>query len=188
MNFLWIIQVLQVFLYSKSISKSIFPIFFNSWTGRTNTEKVEVYSVKSTRHRQHRCGLRVVLYKPWGLFCKTVSTKGYGKRPVVGLDSYGPNYIAPRVRLARVCATRSAMHGLDLKHQNHFVATHHPIDGWGIICPNDKLDLICKVRFRINGRRPVFLPSSTRATPSARRGGDLTGASRAVLPRDQYVP
>jgi hypothetical protein len=33
MNFLWIIQVLQVFLYSKSISKSLFPIFFNSWTG-----------------------------------------------------------------------------------------------------------------------------------------------------------
>jgi hypothetical protein len=51
MNFLWIIEVLQLFLYSKSISKSLFPIFINSWTGRTNTEKVEVYSAKSTRHR-----------------------------------------------------------------------------------------------------------------------------------------
>jgi hypothetical protein len=40
MNFLWIIQVLQLFLYSKSISKSLFPIFFYSWTRRTNTEKV----------------------------------------------------------------------------------------------------------------------------------------------------
>jgi hypothetical protein len=32
-----------------------------------------------------------------------------------------------------------------------------------------------------------FYPEPTRATPSARRGGDLIGASRAVLPRDQYV-
>jgi len=32
MNFLWITQVLQLFLYSKSISKSIFLVLFNSWT------------------------------------------------------------------------------------------------------------------------------------------------------------
>ena len=30
--FLWIIQVLQLFLYTKSISKSIFPVLFNTWT------------------------------------------------------------------------------------------------------------------------------------------------------------
>jgi hypothetical protein len=59
MNFLWIIQVLQLFLYSKSISKSHFPIFFNSWTGRTNTEKVGVYSVKYTRHSLLPRGRRV---------------------------------------------------------------------------------------------------------------------------------
>ena len=78
MNFLWIIQVLQVFLYSKSISKSLFSIFFNSWTGRTNTEKVGVYYIKSTDTTMTRGGRRVHFGETHGLFSKMHPRRGMG--------------------------------------------------------------------------------------------------------------
>jgi hypothetical protein len=44
-----------------------------------------------------------------------VAAKGYGLISALGLDLDDSDYIARRVRLARIRATRSAMHGPDLK-------------------------------------------------------------------------
>jgi hypothetical protein len=42
MDFLGITQVLELFLYWKSIFYIVFPIFFSLWTKHTNTEKTGV--------------------------------------------------------------------------------------------------------------------------------------------------
>ena len=46
MDFLGITQVLELFLYQKSIFYIVFPIFLSHWTKHTNTEKTGVKLAK----------------------------------------------------------------------------------------------------------------------------------------------
>jgi hypothetical protein len=98
--------------------------------------------------------------------------KGYHEPWAVGLNLDDPDYIARRVRLALIRTTRSAIHDSDLKHRNHIMATHHPIDGWGTLCPNGKLELIRTVHFRINAQNLISptVPSRGGARCRARDG------------------
>ena len=70
MNFLWIIQVLQLFLYTKSISKSIFPVLFNTWTAPQILGSTGANLLKFPRLRFLYTGRRVVYEKEQGLFEK----------------------------------------------------------------------------------------------------------------------
>jgi hypothetical protein len=77
MNFLWIIQVLQLFLYSKSISKSFFLFSLIPGLGALLLETAGANSQISPRLRIPQRGRRVHSGKVRGLFCKIAVAKGY---------------------------------------------------------------------------------------------------------------
>jgi hypothetical protein len=76
MNFLWIILVLQLFLYSKSISKSIFSVLFNSWTGPQIQRNLGVSAQDSLDTENTVVEPRVDSQKGRGLLCNCDATEG----------------------------------------------------------------------------------------------------------------
>jgi hypothetical protein len=93
MNFLWIIQVLQVFLCSKSISKSLFLIFFNSRLGALIQRRSRFILLNLPDTGFPRNGRRVHFGETQGLFSKMHPRRGYGAAWAVRLDSDGHEQI-----------------------------------------------------------------------------------------------
>jgi hypothetical protein len=76
MDFLRIIQVLPLFLYSKSIAKSIFPVLFNFWTVPQILEKTGASAQLFLRRRGLCIGRRVIIYNSIGALMQLRNRRG----------------------------------------------------------------------------------------------------------------
>ena len=84
MHFLWITQVLGLFLHIKIYFLIYFISFPTVWTRRQLQESAGVLAQKILRHRLAREGLRVVFCFSQGFFSKFDTAKGYRSIMAVG--------------------------------------------------------------------------------------------------------